>query len=234
MLSNLPAYVSLSFGLTTLSTVWLFYRATRQSRTALAVLISWMTVQAVLGLSNFYQKTDAVPPRFPLLVMPPLLVLIGLLVTRKGRDFMDGLRLDRLTLLHIVRVPVEIVLFWLFVNRAVPQEMTFESRNIDILSGLTAPVVYYLTFVRNSLPRGVLLSWNLLCLTLLVNIVTTAALAVPSPFQRIGFEQPNVAILYFPFVWLPSVVVPIVLLAHVSALRQLFVNYASAATRKLV
>ena len=36
-----------------------------------------------------------------------------------------------------------------------------------------------------------------------------------------GFEQPNVAILHVPFVWLPGGVVPLVLLAHVAALWQL-------------
>ena len=56
---------------------------------------------------------------------------------------------------------------------------------------------------------------------LLINIVATAVLSLPSPFQQQAFNQLNIAILYFPFVWLPSVVVPVVLLAHVSAIRQL-------------
>ncbi|HLL95226.1 MAG TPA: hypothetical protein VK404_09645, partial [Spirosoma sp.] len=51
-----------------------------------------------------------------------------------------------------------------------------------------------------------------------------AALAAPTPFQQIAFEQPNIGILYFPFVWLPSVVVPLVLMAHVSAFWQLGSN----------
>ena len=215
MLPNLPLYVSLLFGLTTLLTVWLFYRAARQSK-VLLVLLAWMVVQAALGLTGFYQKTDSVPPRFPALVVPPVLLLIGLLVTDRGRQFIDSLRLDRLTLLHVVRIPVELVLFWLFVHKAVPEVMTFEGRNFDILSGLTAPIVYYFGFMRPQLPRSVLLVWNLICLGLLINIVFTAALAIPSPFQQIAFDQPNVAILHFPFVWLPSVVVPIVLVSHVS------------------
>lgn len=99
--------------------------------------------------------------------------------------------------------------------------MTFESRNFDVLSGLSAPLVYYYGFVKRQLPRGVLIVWNVVFLGLLLNIVFMAALSVPSPFQQLAFEQPNVAILYFPFVWLPSVVVLLVLLAHVAALRQL-------------
>jgi hypothetical protein len=42
-----------------------------------------------------------------------------------------------------------------------------------------------------------------------------------------AFDQPNIAILYFPFVWLPSVVVPGVLLAHLVSLRKLFQKAAA-------
>ncbi len=221
MIPHLPLYINLLFGLTALLTVWLFYRATRWSGTTLAVLTGWLILQMALGLSGYYQNTNTFPPRFPVLVVPPLLLLIALLSTRQGRRFIDGISLDRLTLLHTIRIPVEVVLYGLFLSGAVPQAMTFEGRNVDILSGLTAPIIYYFGFTRSQLSRNVLIAWNLVCLGLLVNIVSTAALAVPSPFQQIAFDQPNVAILYFPFVWLPSVVVPIVLLAHVSALRQL-------------
>ena len=221
MILELPLYVSLVFGLTTLLAVWLFYRATRQSKITLVVLLTWMALQAALGLTGFYQQTNSIPPRFPMLVVPPLLLITGLLLIPHGRRFIDELRLDRLTLLHVVRIPVEVVLFWLFVGGVVPQVMTFEGRNFDILAGITAPIIYYFRFINRKLSHTILLVWNLVCLGLLTNIVLTAALAVPSPFQQIAFEQPNVAILYFPFVWLPSVVVPIVVLAHVSALRQL-------------
>jgi len=221
MIGQLPLYVSLIFGLTTLLTVWFFNRAAHQSKVGLLVLLIWLTIQTALGLSGFYLKTDTIPPRFPALIGPPLLLLIGLLLTKRGRNFLDNLPLSHLTLLHITRIPVELVLFWLFLSKAVPEIMTFEGRNLDILSGLTAPVVYYFGFVRKTLSQSVLLVWNLICLGLLINIVATAALSVPSPFQQLAFEQPNIAILYFPFVWLPSVVVPIVLVAHVAAIRRL-------------
>lgn len=230
MLPQLPLYVSVIFVLTTGLTVWLFYRAAHGSKTVLMIALAWMTIQAGLGLSEFYLQTSGLPPRFPALVVPPVLLLIGLLVTQRGRQFIDSLRLDQLTLLHFVRVPVELVLFWLFVQKAVPEIMTFEGRNLDILSGLTAPVVYYLMFLKVRLSRKGLLIWNALCLCLLVNIVLTAALAVPSPFQQLALDQPNIAILYFPFVWLPSVVVPIVLLSHVATLRQLTKKKPHAST----
>ncbi|WP_254448726.1 hypothetical protein [Spirosoma rhododendri] len=175
----------------------------------------------VVAFTGFYRRTNTIPPRLALLIGPPLLFIIGLFVTKRGRQFIDSLRLDQLTVLHFIRINVEIILFMLFISKAIPEVMTFEGRNFDILAGLTAPLVYYLAFVRRQLSQRALLFWNLLCLGLLTNIVVTALLSAPTPFQRLAFDQPNIAIQYFPFVWLPSVVVPIVLFSHLTAIRRL-------------
>lgn len=219
MLPHTPLVADWIFGPTTLLTVWLFYRATDRNRTALLLVLGWMALHAGLGLSGFYQTTNTLPPRAALMVGPPLLLLVGLLLTTPGRHFLDSLRLDRLTLLHVVRVPVELVLWALYAGpEYVPEVMTFDGRNFDVLSGLTAPLVYYFGYVRKRVPIAALIAWNVVCFGLLLNIIVIAILAVPSPFAQFA---PNIAVLYFPFVWLPSVVVPIVMLAHVAALRQL-------------
>jgi hypothetical protein len=217
----IPLYVSLAMALTTLLTGWLFYKASRNSRTVLIILLAWLAIQAAIALTGFYQNTEVLPPRFLLAVGPPMLLIIILFVTRSGRRFIDSLQLDTLTILHVIRVPVEVVLFWLFLYKAIPEEMTFEGRNWDIISGITASVIFFLGFNRGKLWPSTILVWNLICLGLLVNIVATAILSTPYPFQRFGFEQPNIAIFYFPFVWLPSVIVPIVLLSHLSSIRKL-------------
>lgn len=220
-MDNLPTHISIIFGLTTLLTVWLFYKAANNSKIFLTVVITWLALQTVVGLSGFYVITSSVPPRFPLLVVPPLLVIIGLFVTTRGKKFLDGLDAKTMTLLHTVRIPVEIVLLWLCMYGAVPELMTFEGRNFDILSGLTAPIVFYFGYIRQLMSRNILLFWNFVCLGLLVNIVTNAALSVSSPFQQFAFEQPNIGILHFPFIWLPCCVVPLVLLSHLATIRQL-------------
>jgi ABC-type antimicrobial peptide transport system permease subunit len=92
----------------------------------------------------------------------------------------------------------------------------------DILSGLTAPLILWLGFRKGKTNRIILIVWNILALGLLINIVTTAILSLPFPIQQIAFEQPNRAVLYFPFIWLPTVVVPLVLFSHLISLWQLF------------
>lgn len=127
---------------------------------------------------------------------------------------MGQLDLKWLTLLHVIRVPVELILYALFMHQAIPELMTFTGRNWDILAGLTAPLVYYFGFVRKTLGLKYILLWNVFCLGLLLNIVVNALLSAPLPFQQFAFEQPNRALFHFPFIWLPAYVVPVVLLSH--------------------
>lgn len=184
----------------------------------------WLLVQSIIGILGFYTTTNSTPPRFQLLLLPPL-VLIGIqFATRRGKAFIDTLDLKFLTLIHTIRVPVEIVLYWLYLGKAIPELMTFEGRNFDIVVGITAPVVYYIIFIKRRWYRPLLTIWNLLGLVLLANIVFSAIFSVPTSFQKFGFEQPNIAILYFPFNLLPACIVPIVLFSHLASIRRLRLN----------
>jgi len=232
MIDHLPTYISLFFGLTTVATWVLFVwtircsssEPTRKKATRIGLaLCIWLLLQSFLTLNNWYHTdTNSFPPKIILLgILPAILTIIFLFSTAKGRQFIDSLPLKQLTYLHLVRVPVEIVLYWLYLNKAVPQLMTFEGRNFDILAGITAPFVAYFSFTKKAKSRNAILLWNLLCLGLLLNIVVNALLSTPSPIQQFAFEQPNIAILYFPFSCLPTFIVPIVLFAHLTAIRQL-------------
>lgn len=220
-MGNLPSYVYLVFGLTVLAALFLFYKATNYSKTFLIIIAGWMIAQTVISFSGFYKITDTVPPRVGLLLMPPLVMTIILFSTKKGRLFIDGLNIETLTLFHIIRVPVELTLFWLFMHKFVPELMTFEGRNFDILSGISAPVIYYFGFVKKTINQSVILIWNFACLGLLINIAVNAILSVPGAFQQFAFDQPNVGILMFPFVFLPSVLVPLVLFSHLTTIRRI-------------
>lgn len=223
-MEKLPLYIYVVFILTTFLTIFLFFKATQKSIKSLIVLIAWLGLQSILAAKGFYAANTTLPPRFLLLVGPPLLFIILLFSTKAGRDYINNLNIKWLTLLHIVRIPVELVLLWLSIYKVVPDLMTFEGRNFDIISGITAPLVYYWGFVKYKMRHTLLIVWNIACLALLFNIVINAILSTPYPFQQFAFDQPNIALFYFPFVWLPCCIVPLVLFSHLVTIRQLILK----------
>ncbi|HEX9503150.1 MAG TPA: hypothetical protein VF974_02405 [Patescibacteria group bacterium] len=222
-MNRLPVYIEILFIFGTLLTILLLYKSTNYSRPSIIIVLSWLALQSIVSLSGFYTVTNVRPPRFALLLLPPIAFIASMFFTKNGKRLIDGYDVKTLTLLHIVRIPIEFTLYWLFLQNVIPKIMTFEGRNFDILCGLTAPFVYYFGYVKNMLSRNVLIAWNVVCLLLLVNIVITAVLSAPLPFQQFAFDQPNIAMLYFPYTLLPCCLVPIVLLAHLVAIRRLLI-----------
>jgi hypothetical protein len=233
MLSSIPIALSLLFGTTTLLTLFLFVHTIRKSvdestrKISVPILIGivvWLALQSFFSITNYYSSdTTSLPPKIAVFgIIPLFLVILLLYIFSSGRRFMDSLPLKYLTLIHVVRIPVELVLYFLFVYKTVPELMTFEGRNFDILAGLTAPIIYYFGYVKQQLNRTILIIWNLISLGLLLNIVFNALLSAPSPIQQFAFDQPNTAILYFPFSLLPTFIVPVVLFSHLVTLRHLF------------
>jgi len=220
MIPGLPHEINVVFIALTLATIGIFYLASQRSRTTFILLMIWISLQAAVSMFGFYLVEDTIPPRMALLAGPTLLFIVGLFITPQGRRYLDRLDLRTMTGLHSVRIVVELVLFWLYLHHAVPKIMTFAGINFDILAGLSAPFMMYYAF-RNGVNKPLLLTWNIICLGLLFNIVSVAVLSAPTPLQSLGFDQPNVAILYFPYTWLPCCVVPLVLLSHLAAIRQL-------------
>lgn len=232
MIEVVPGYVSITFIITTFLTVGFLFYAIKESafeaigaKLAVTLIAFGVLFHSVLAIGGFYQNTAVFPPRLALFALTPSVILIVILFLFFRKTFIEKLPLKTLTLLHVIRVPVEIVLWWLFQNGQIPRLMTFEGRNFDILAGLTAPFVVWIAFRNGKPKRALLLGWNVVSLMLLANIVSLAIMSLPSPFQQMAFEQPNRAVLYFPYIWLPAIVVPIVLFAHLTSLWNIFKNH---------
>jgi hypothetical protein len=232
-MQNLPLYISLVFILTAACTLLLFVNVLNKSglrskaKWQIAFgLLAWVAVQSIVSWKNVYSSNlNQFPPKILLFgILPTVILLIVLFNTAKGKRFVDSLTLQPLTYLNIIRIPVEIVLYWLFVQKLIPQLMTFDGRNFDILAGIAAPIVGCLAFRKQSINKKLLLTYNIISLCLLANIIVNALLSVPTPVQQFGFNQPNIGLLYFPFSLLPTFIVPVVLFGHVVSMRQLLKN----------
>ncbi len=219
-MKDLPILVSIGFIAITILTTFLFFRATRYNIKLLLLILALATYQALLGINGFFLDAEAMPPRLIFIILPALVLGVLAFITPAGRKLLDGFNMEAYTWLHTIRVGVELVILSLFLHHLMPESMSFEGRNFDILSGLTAPFIAWWGYRKKQLNKKVILWWNILCLGLVLQVVITGILSAPSAFQQLAFDQPNVAVLYFPFVWLPGIVVPIVIFGHLVAIRQ--------------
>ena len=227
-METVPAYVPVVFILTAFTTAAFLIQAVKAvgtrslpSKILLFVLPLWIVFQAVISLGGFYQNESAVPPRVALFGALPAVVAIVTYFLFFRSSFIERIPLRLLTSIHVVRIPVELTLYWLFIGKQVPQVMTFEGQNFDIFAGILAVGVYFVAFRGKSANRWILIAFNILGLILLANIVGIAIMSLPSPLQQMSFDQPNRAVMYFPYIWLPTIIVPAVLFAHLSSLWKL-------------
>lgn len=223
MIENLPNWIDILFLITSIITILFFHYANGKPKIVTSLIIFWSIIQCCLAYSGFYLITDTIPPRFALAILPSTFLIIYGLFPKPLKWASKNRNIKWSTFLHTVRIPVEIVLLYLFFYKMVPELMTFEGRNFDILAGLTAPIIGLL-YLKNKISKQTLLIWNMVGLLLVLFILVNGILSAELPFQQFGFEQPNRALGYFPYILLPSTIVPLVIYTHLSDILLLIKN----------
>ncbi|MEM9856825.1 MAG: hypothetical protein AAF843_05700 [Bacteroidota bacterium] len=221
MIENLPVWIAWLFGITVILTLWLYWLANLKSGKLIFFITIGSMIHSILAFQGFYADFSTMPPRFIFVLLPSTLIIIYGLLPKVRRRVMQGRDLHLSPFVHLVRVPVEMVLVFLFYHDTVPELMTFEGRNFDILAGITAPIAGAL-YVRGKISNRIMIIWNIVCLALVSFILINGILSAPLPVQQLAFDQPNTGIAYFPFVLLPAVVVPLVIYTHIIDLFILF------------
>jgi uncharacterized membrane protein len=102
----------------------------------------------------------------------------------------------------------------------IPELMTFEGRNFDILTGILALPVGYLLVKRKTYAPKLAVAFNVLGLLLLTNILVIAVLSMPTPIRYFMNEPANTIVTKFPIVWLPGLLVPLAYTLHILSIRQ--------------
>ncbi|WP_199121288.1 hypothetical protein [Pedobacter sp. ASV28] len=195
-----------------------FYWGTNRQNNGFFAYVIWTMMIALLSYYGFFQQTVQVPPRI-LLVMIPAIIFVVYVYKRTDVRL---LKLNLLMAIHVLRIPVELTLFQLFLEAKVPIIMTFKGWNYDILIGISAAVMLiWSIFSKRKINNMILRVWNIIGLFFLTVIVGMAILSAPSPVQSLAFGQPNLAIMQFPYTLLPAIIVPIVLLSHLLILKKI-------------
>lgn len=195
--------------------------AVRGVRVAGMALVGWLALTGMLAERGFFDDFQSIPPRLVLALGPPLLTLLALTFSRRIAPLLAALPPAWPVAAQTFRIPVEIVLWRLAVAGVIPELLSFTGRNVDILVGLTAPVVAYACFVRRAWPARVAVWWNWAGIVILLNVVVHAQLSAPTPWRIFETDPPTTFIADWPYIWLPDFLVPVAWLLHAVSLRQL-------------
>ena len=186
----------------------------------LVALFIWMVFVSAWSLSGVMGNFTKFPFNFMPVILIPLITAIIITFSKSFNEILKHIPSSHLIRLQSFRVFVELLLWILFIANIAPVQMTFEGRNFDIISGLSAPIIAWLAS-QNKISKKWLIVWNVICLGLLINIVTVAILSTPSPLRVFMNEPSNTIVTIFPFSWLPGFLVPLAYILHFLSLKQL-------------
>ena len=228
-MDNIPSYIPGTFIAIVISVLAFLGYAINQAVTekktlapfiSIALLLGWILFVSILTLNDFFLDYSF-PPRLFFFLAVPTGFMVILFAYPKSREFLQRMPLTTLHYIHIVRVPVEMVFWWLSVCLLIPKELTFEGSNLDIISGISAPFAAVFMVGNKSKNRVGAVIWNLLSLGLLIHIVIKAINYSPYFFTPENSEVGNTGIFLFPYILLPTFVVPAILFSHFVSLYQL-------------
>lgn len=201
-----------------------YARATRSRARGLglgAALVVWLVALGGLAVSGVLRRWDARPPPMLLVVAVGFVLALVLGRGKIGTAVARGLPLGALIGFHAFRLPLELVMHRAAAEGTMPVQMSFSGFNFDIFSGVAAIVVG--TWVaRGNAPRWAAMGFAGLSSVLLATIVTIAMASLPAT-AAFGSSPERLAtwIGFFPFVWLPGLLVPAAIFGEVVLFRRL-------------
>ncbi|MCP4870490.1 MAG: hypothetical protein GY898_17440 [Proteobacteria bacterium] len=187
----------------------------------LGAVLAWLALTGAVAASGMLEDLSAMPPRLPFVIAPALLTLLILVLHPRTGPALAELPASTVAGYQVFRLPVELLLWRMFLERLGPEIMTFEGRNFDILIALTAPAIAW-ALAHDKLPKAAWNAWNVAGIALVVNVVAHAVLSLPTSFQVFVVSPPVQLPAELPFVWLPAFLVPLALAlgGHFLGLRQ--------------
>lgn len=212
-------FYALNFGLNKLD---LTARKKQKAIVISAILLGgWLFISALLAFGGTLLDFTSTPPKMLLILIPSILAVIYISSSTSVNRLLTVIPSCWLVYIQSFRVLMEVFLWLMFLNGIIPEQMTFEGINYDVLTGLSAPLVAYFALRENKWPRVVAVLWNFAGLLLVANITIISILSLPGPMRQFFNEPANTMVAYFPFVWVPAFIVPFAFLMHILSIKQI-------------
>lgn len=188
----------------------------------------WLAYVATLSWFGVFKFVPGRPPGV-LLVFPPVIFFVALAVVRSRWGSVAALTIPLPLLLGLqsFRVGVELFLHQLWAEGLAPKMLTYEGANVDIVTGLTAPLVAWIA-TRGRTGLRVAMLWSALGLIAVANVITRSVLTAPGPLNVLTSDIPNTFVGVFPYGLLPGLFPPLAIILHVLAIKAIRIRLREA------
>lgn len=221
----MPAILCFSLSVIMPFALGLFFKKRGAIKTSIvwgSLCALWMVLVGVLAARGMLSDFSGLPPRPFFVLFPALIAVISLSLSPAMGHVLTHTKPYELMGLQVFRLPVEIFLWLLFLQGHIPVQMTFEGYNWDILTGIAGGILFFLP----QLARRKSVQWIFhgVGTLLLFNIVFIAITSMPTALRLFMNEPANRIVVTFPFIFLPTVLVPMALFLHLLGWRYLFLS----------
>lgn len=192
-------------------------------------VVAWGVLAFVLAREDVF-ATDAgtTIPVIAFGIAVPIVAGIALLRVPGVRRAIERIPLQWLVGVQLYRVLGGLFLV-AYARDEMPGEFALPAGIGDIAVGIAAVAVAYLVATRGAArARTAVLAWCAFGIADLVVAVGTGFFSSPSILQQLALDDPNLAITRYPFVLIPTFLVPVSILLHVYVIARL--RERSAAT----
>jgi hypothetical protein len=189
---------------------------------AAAGVVAWGAVVLVLAHEGaFVTTSDTTVPVIAFGIAIPVIVGAALLRNDAVRRAIDRIPLHWLVGVQFYRVFGAVFLI-AYARGEMPAEFALPAGIGDVLVGVAAVAVAWLAATHGAQRmRTTVLAWCALGIADLVVAVGTGFLSSPSIMQQLALDDPNSAITRYPFVLIPTFLVPVSIVLHVYVIQRL-------------
>lgn len=188
----------------------------------MVVMALWAGLTARAAYLGLLSRFDITPPPFAVVIALVFILPIALGMSGFGAKIARHISMAVLVLIQSFRLPLELIMHRAAGLDIMPDQLSYSGYNFDILTGIGALILGIQLFRGQTIPRWVIYLWNswgVLCLLVIAFVAITA-----SPVVQLYGSDPasiNSWVLYFPYIWLPALLVTNALFTHIIIFRKL-------------
>jgi hypothetical protein len=180
---------------------------------AVAGLAALLALSALASGSGVLEGSLGPVPGVTIFLLGSLGIALAASLSPLGAAVARTTPLWALVLFQAFRLPLELVLHAWAGAGTVPPQMTWSGENLDVITGLLAPVVALLAYRGRAL--GAVVAFDVAGAILLLNVLRVALLSTPGPLFSYTDDPPILLAFHFPTGWIVPVCVGGALAGHV-------------------